>query len=150
MLPDTQKYNVILLAPASNCELTAETLTKHGSQIDGFRMFTMTDEFEKNDELVKVLYPHSLLYFVSGVVEGGFDVPLVGMSRFYDQGKFPDASFPAVATVRNFIGSDASRAVWSVNTSGYDGCRSASEKHGDFDNDKETLDSIIHILKTGF
>ena len=36
-------------------------------------MFTMTDENEKKDRLVPVIYPHSLLYLVSGVVEPEVD-----------------------------------------------------------------------------
>ncbi len=150
LLPDNQRYDVIFLAPASNCQLTADTLTQHRDKIGSFRMFTMTDHYEKKDELVKILYPHSLLYFVSGVVEGGFDVPLVGMERFYDEDDFPAADFPEVATVRDYIEADSDRAVWSVNNAGPDGHRSTSEKHGDFDNDLKTLESIEHILAQGF
>jgi hypothetical protein len=149
LLPSTQKYKVVFLAPASTCELTAETLTVHDDLISKFRMFTMTDGYEKQDQLVKILYPHSLLYFVSGVVEGGFDVPLVGMERYYHPGSYPKPSFPAVDTVRNYVASDPNRSVWSVNTTGVDGHRSASEKHGDFDNDSETLDSIATFLVCG-
>ncbi|RLA49166.1 MAG: hypothetical protein DRR42_15880 [Gammaproteobacteria bacterium] len=150
LLPENQRYDVIFLAPASNCQLTADTLTLHGSKIGNFRMFTMTDHYEKNDRLVKILYPHSLLYFVSGVVEGGFDVPIVGMARFYENDSFPDADFPAVATVRDYIEADSDRAVWSVNDAGPGGHRSASRKHGDFDNDPKTVESIEHILAQGF
>lgn len=146
VLPATQQFRVVFLAPASTCELTAGTLENHKSRISDFRMFSMTDEYEKKDQLVKVLYPHSLLYFVSGVVEGGFDVPLVGMERYYNQNEYPTDSFPGVATVRDYVQSDTNHAVWSVNTTGSSGHRSASEKHGDFDNDQETLNSIVHFL----
>lgn len=146
VLPPNQQFRVVFLAPASTCELTAATLEAHKSRISDFRMFTMTDEYEKKDQLVKVLYPHSLLYFVSGVVEGGYDVPLVGMERYYDQNEYPTAAYPGVATVRDYVQSDPNHAVWSVNTTGSSGHRSASEKHGDFDNDQETLNSIKHFL----
>jgi hypothetical protein len=150
LLPADQKYEVIFLAPASSCELTAATLVKHESKIEEFRMFTMTDDYEKKDQLVKILYPHSLLYFVSGVVEGGFDVPLVGMERYYDKAHYKADAFSAVETVRNYVNSVPSHAVWSVSSAGADGLRSASEKHGDFDNDQQTLESIAHMLAFGF
>ena len=42
----------------------------------------MTDELEQADRLIPVIYPHSLLYFVSGVLEDEADKPLLGMERY--------------------------------------------------------------------
>jgi hypothetical protein len=144
------KFDVIFLAPASTFEKTASTLCNHRERIGDFRMFAMEDAVEKKDRLIPILYPHSLLYFVSGVVEGGSDVPIVGMQRFYDAAHFPDAKFPAVKTVRDFVQVDPKHSVWSKTTGALEGLRSHSERHGDFDNDEVTLGSLRHILQQGF
>ena len=57
-----------------------------------FRMFTMTDDAERKDGLLPVVYPRSLLYFVSGLLETGPDGkgepgdPLVGLSTLLRPG----------------------------------------------------------------
>ncbi len=103
LLPADFTFEVLFLAPASTCNLTAKTFAAHQHRISNLRMFTMTDENEKKDQLAPVLYPHSLLYFASGVVEPEIDMPIVGMERFYDMKKFPKDQFPAVATVRDYM-----------------------------------------------
>ena len=69
VLPATFKFDVILMAPACRTECFADTLAHHGSRIRDFRCFTMSDDFETKDRLVPAIYPHSLLYFISGVLE---------------------------------------------------------------------------------
>jgi hypothetical protein len=150
VLPATVRYGIVFLAPASTFEKTAATLERHTDLISGFRMFTMTDANERRDRLVPVIYPHSLLYFVSGVVEPVADTPIVGMERYYDDLYYPGDTFPAVRTVRDFILGADDRAVWSVTEEGPQGLRSASLRHGDFDNDSVTLDSVAHILAGEF
>jgi hypothetical protein len=147
LLPAEFVFDVVYLAPAATMKLTAATLADHGARIRNFRMFTMTDENEKKDVLVPILYPHSLLYFVSGVVEPEKDMPLTGMNRFYDAARFPDEEFPDSAAVRAYIAGD--RAAWSV-SDGPAGRRTAALKHGDFDNETNTIASLQHILLNGF
>ena len=96
IFPTQIKFDVIFLAPASTCQLLAETLSRYRHRLDGFRMFTMTDENERADRLVPVLYPHSLLYFVSGVVEPDADTPIVGMQRYFDAEDYEPGEFPQV------------------------------------------------------
>jgi hypothetical protein len=150
LLPACQRFSVVFLAPAAKFEVTAATLDAYRDRIDSFRMFTMKDDLEREDPLVKVLYPHSLLYFICGVLEGAGDVPVVGMARFYDQDRFPDEQFPDIATVRRYVEADAARVVWSVSEEGPVGRRSSARRHGDFDDDGPTLRSLEHILHTGF
>ncbi|WP_395373095.1 hypothetical protein [Marinicella sp. W31] len=147
MLPPEYTFEVIFLAPASTFRLTAETIRDFRHRISSFRMFTMTDENEKKDRLVPVLYPHSLLYFVSGVVEAEVDMPIVGMQRFYDAQHFKDDKFPDVKEVRDYLNGISHSKVWSVTEDAGHGLNSAALKHGDFDNDVITLESLNHMIK---
>lgn len=150
VLPDTFKFDVIYLAPASTFRLTSETVSQFKHRISGLRMFTMTDENEKKDQLVPVLYPHSLLYFVSGVVEPEVDMPIIGMERFYDTTKFSPGKFPAISNVKNYINTVPNSMVWSVTSSAGAGLNSASKSHGEFDNEQATLASVSHIIAHGY
>jgi pimeloyl-ACP methyl ester carboxylesterase len=151
-LPSEVQFGVVFEAPASTCAKTAETLAQHRARIANFRMFTMSEAYELDDKLVPVIYPHSLLYFVSGVVEFEADAPLVGMARFYEANHFPPGGFPDVATVRDFVAESTGHAVWSVTEdTAPAGQRSHAEGHTEFDDDdEETLESVKHILREGF
>ena len=149
-LPENFKFEIIYLAPAVTFQLAAKTFEKYHSRVSAIRMFTMTDKYEKQDKLVPVLYPHSLLYFVSGVVESDVDMPILGMERFYDTAKFPDRKFPNVAKVRNYMKEFSGAFVWSVNKGDTPGFNSESVKHGNFDNDETTLNSVAHLIRNGF
>jgi hypothetical protein len=149
-LPANVTFGIIFLAAASRFEKTAKTIQDHQARIRATRSFGMKDDVEKADRLVPVLYPHSLLYFVSGVVEGDEDVPLVGMQRFYDPAHFPTSNFADVEQVRAFLDGQTHGNVWSTVQNAGAGLDSLSGKHGDFDNDLVTLASIRDMIKSGF
>jgi len=144
-------YDVVFLAPACRAEDFADVLRDHGPRIRGFRTFGMQDGVEQQDRLVSVIYPRSLLYFVSGVVEGDADVPILGMHRYITERQVFDATgFPKLEAARTFLASGAkSRAVWSIVEGGI-GLSSAAVAHGDFDDDIKTLDSLSSILTAGY
>ena len=151
MLPETVRFGVVYEAPAATLAKVAQTVERHASRIDGFRMFTMADTYERTDRLVPVLYPHSLLYFVSGVVEPDADTPLVGMHRFYDVSRFPDNDYPAIKTVRDYV-DQANGVAWSVtaNTAPL-GWQSTATTHTAFDReDSATLSSVKEIIMNGY
>ena len=153
LIPGGFKFDIVLLAPASTFELTTDTLVKHKNRISNIRMFTMDDSYEKADILVKkipILYPHSLLYFVSGVVEDESDMPIIGMQRFYDDNIFTAAKFPKVDKFRKYMMNINDSISWSVETTKGPGKQTAATSHGDFDNDPTTLLSLKHIIKNGF
>lgn len=150
LIPAGFKFDIVLLAPASTFDLTVNTFIPHQSLIGGFRMFTMTDQNEKADCLVPVLYPHSLLYFVSGVVEPDADTPVIGMQRFYDSAHYDGAKFHKVEEFRQMITNITNGIVWSVATGGGVGLETKALKHGDFDNDSATLSSVQQIIQNGF
>ncbi len=143
-------YDVVFLAPACTFDDFGSVLQTHPQYVRRFRSFCMRDDLEQQDRLVPVVYPRSLLYFVSGVVEGGEDVPILGMRRYIDNTQtFDPAGFPHVGAIRSFLAQDATRAVNSITDDG-PGRKSASTKHGDFDNDVDTMDSLGAILNQGF
>jgi len=151
-LPPEIKFDVAFLAPACTFDMLAGTLKTAAGRINGIRSFAMKDELEKADHVVPklpIIYPHSLLYFVSGVVEDEADKPIVGMQRFFTGAKpFNSDRFPSVQECRSFFGQKPDRTIWSVQSSGK-GCNSRSKHHTDFDEDPDTLESLSHIISQG-
>jgi hypothetical protein len=146
---DFRVRNVVFLAPACRFEHFEQVLTARESTFDRFRMFTMTDEYESKDVLVPFVYPRSLLYFVSGVLEADdagdsiYDAPIVGMQRYFSKADVYDG--PEFKLVRDFVVSDDSRAVWSVADRGA-GFASGATSHATFDEDPEVLRSVQHLI----
>jgi len=151
----TTPIQVVFLAPAITCQRFAEALDHHETtSLRDFRMFAMRDAREKEDQLIKPLYTRSLLYFVSGLLEGDvvdgswegtLDMPLVGMERFYTVAAFSDD--PQVKRVWRFLNAKPNRMVWSQAEGAGAGLNSDSQHHGDFDNDESTLKSLVEIIR---
>ena len=127
-----------------------ETISNHGDRIRDIRTFGMKDNLEKVDGIVPVLYPASLLYFVSALLEGtdndAIDKPIVGMQRYYADKK-PFNTNQDIIKVKEFM---AGKTYWSECDEG-DGKASKSHKHGDFDVEgMPTMESVKHIIRNGF
>jgi hypothetical protein len=151
MLPNDIKFDIVLLAPACTFKFFSETLTICQNRIANIRIYGMQDERELNDILVTSqpwLYPSSLLYFVSGVLEDESDMPLLGMQRYHS-----DAAPYTMPEVQDSLGylrnGRKQPTVWSLANSG-DGLNSDSRSHGAFYNDTATLDSVLYIIENGF
>lgn len=92
---DPEQFNVesiIFLAPACNFELFTAKLIPHANRINKLRIFTMSDTYERLDPLIKLMpavYPHSLLYLVSGLFEDKPDTPLLGLARHLEREGIP-------------------------------------------------------------
>lgn len=162
LLPPDVRFDLVLLAPACTTRKLGSLLETYRHRIGEMRLFGMKDEVERRDHLVpqsfinridgwtlgaanalKYLYPHSLLYFVSGICEDGPDMPLVGLQRHH-----ASTYHASNAAVVAYFGAQPDRTVWSI-ANGGDGLNSASERHGDFDDDAATLDSLGHIAANG-
>lgn len=144
------KFNLIFLAAAESYQGFASLLANHAQRIAHFRAFAMTDKWEQEDGIVPLLYPASLLYFVSGVLEDEVDKPLIGMQRFLNVKAFNNAAnFPDIASVRTFFQSTDKTLIFSPSDDA-EGCRSQANSHGGFDDDEQTLQSIRHILLNGY
>jgi len=149
-LPADIRFDTIFSAPAVRFDLFADTLVHHADRIRGFRTFGMSDELEQSDKLLGILYPRSLLYLVSGILEREVDCPLVGMQRYYSKtNHFDQDSNSSIKRVIDYLDADRNRSVWSSSDRG-PGLSSRSIRHGDFDNDPATLSSLQTILQRGF
>lgn len=162
-LPAGFKFDIILLAPAVSFARFSACMAANEKWVGGVRLFGMKDEVELKDAMAqgglgtfaRLVYPHSLLYFVSGLLEDEVedkpDHPILGMQRFYERKDvFGATDFPEVEQARRFFAGPPQRcAVWSEVHDG-DGLASASKAHGDFDNDKDTLASVQWLLRNGF
>lgn len=146
------KFDIVLLAPANTHELADRTLTQRAARIRALRMFAMKDELERDDGLLgddwkKAFYPSSLLYFVSGLLEDKVDEPLMGMRRFLNLSTiFCAPDYVESDRVRTWLAANSDRTVWSDTAGNDPGKNSQSRKHGNFDNDLETLASLAWIV----
>lgn len=144
----SEPVNVVLLAPACTFGHLSGGL-RHQDLIKRFRLFTMADTAEQRDHLVQGLYPRSLLYLVSGLLErdaGGRSVhlPVVGMQRYHDT-RF--ASLDGVRTVQEYLAAQTDRVVLSPTpATALEGLRAAALRHGAFDEDADVLASIRKLV----
>lgn len=146
VLPEDRRFDIVLLAPACGFDLADQTLARVSRRIRRLRVFAMRDDHERVDRLLPGVYSRSLLYLVSGVFEPEPDWPLLGMERFHtDARPFTAGAFPQVDAVRSALGEIPDSLVWSIAADG-DGLASNAVRHGDFDDDHATLESVQHII----
>ncbi|RWQ45534.1 MAG: hypothetical protein EOS82_24580 [Mesorhizobium sp.] len=148
-LPKDLKFEIVLLAPACTFKLLDDTLTLAPNRISKFRCFAMSDELEQKDGLIARVYPRSLLYFVSGVLENEPDEPLVGMHRFHTrENPFDDAAFPNIKRVLDSLQGNKDGWVWSLSSAGC-GLNTECTTHGGFDDERTTVESLIYFIQHG-
>ena len=148
-LPADIRFNVIFIAPACTFDLLADTIKAASNRISALRVFGMDDQREREDALLPILYPSSLLYFVSGVLESESDTPLVGMARFYN-GVYEATKFPSLGYARSApLLQSKSALVWAL-ASGGDGLNCDMRKHGEWPKAEATLKSVQYIVKNGY
>lgn len=141
---DFRFRRIVFLAPAC-------TFTDFAAVVDGwdhlwerFRMFTMNDAAERRDRLVPLVYPHSLLYFVSGLLERDAEgrseagKPVVGLQRWV-QG--PASELAELTAVRAYLTAQRDQIVWSP-IDGGPGLSAGAEQHGAFDEDPQVHASL--------
>jgi hypothetical protein len=144
-LPADLTFEVVLLAAACSFDLLAETLRVAKERIVRLRLFAMRDSLEIADQLLPPIYNRSLLYFVSGLAEDDVDLPLVGMERYH---KEPFVSRKAIRSVLDAAAAHTNAWIWSRAEGGL-GLATLSTSHGDFDDDPQTLASVVHLVATG-
>lgn len=139
--------HVFFLAPACRSDLFFAEIVEHPERYARFRSFTMQDAFEKQDRLLGPVYPRSLLYFISGVLEPDVDTPIAGMERYLSGQKPYDDSM--LNGIRGFLLTpDGSRLVLSkTDPAAPAGSRSESTSHGGFDDDDATRGSLRVLIR---
>jgi hypothetical protein len=138
--------NLFLLAPAVRSDLFAEVIDSCGTQIGRCRMVTMDDEHERRDAVLGhdkgYIYPSSLLYLVAGLFEkkdakAYADAPLLGMQRFANVDWLDPAERGDADKIAAFFQQPGKDIVHSPSPD-----ISSAIRHGDFDDDPETLASV--------
>ena len=146
---DFRLKNLILLAPAVDYSLFDRMLNRHSELIENLRMFALTDSLEAGYWEVPGVYPRSLLYLVSGLLERDSDgdsvpdMPLVGMQRYFSNDDV--YNMPEVERVRRFLAEPGqNRIVWAVCEVG-PGMSSDAKKHGAFDDAPPETNTMLHV-----
>ena len=157
---DLRFKNLLLMAPACDFALFASVLGA-ASSFENVRLFALREALESGYWEVPAIYPRSLLYLVSGAFEveagleqtGAFDLPLVGMERYYTLPKvYPQEE---VDRVRRFFAENMERRqVWSVDPR-IDGLGCDAKRHGEFFLDADwkptaAMNSVLFVLSKGW
>jgi hypothetical protein len=137
--------NLIFLAPACTVQLFSDQVVSHPNRFSNFRMFAMADELETKDQLMPLVYPRSLLYLVSGILEKEEDEPLAGM-EVHTRGASPYDQQVLLDVSRFLREAGKNRLVLSITSGAGPGLNSASTRHGDFDDDQQTQESLQKII----
>jgi hypothetical protein len=135
--------SLALLAPAVRIDLFKSHLLpriKDGA-VKRFEMYTMNEEAEKDDDLIEPIgipiYGKSLLYLVSGAFEPEEDAGILGLDeRFRNDGEITGLFAPVGPHRLEF--SHARGKPHNPATK--------ARKHGCFDNDEATLQSVLRTI----
>jgi hypothetical protein len=138
-------HNIVFLAPAATSDLLYREVVLRPERFDQFRMFTMDDDYESKDVLVPFVYPRSLLYLVSGIMEDKADTPICGMQRFLSGATPYDE--PSLIAVRAFLQKDNRIVLSKTTDAAAEGLRCAALKHGCFTEDQLTRESVKAVLR---
>jgi hypothetical protein len=147
-LPPDLKVDVVFVAPACTFRLFKQMLKNAGDRIAGMRLFGMGDGHERKNALVPVVYPSSLLYFVSGVIEDEPDMPLLGMQRYYEA-PYDAPGFEDLDEVKKFRLLTLQHAYAWADTTGADGVNCDMTTHGGWAGAPQTLSSVLYLIRKG-
>jgi hypothetical protein len=152
------RFDVASLAPAVPYT-TFERALRTG-RIGHFRMFTMDDAHERDDHLTELdaisektkgIYPLSLLYFISGVLNTYPDYPLLGMQRYISDPRYTTGNAtmrnPVIIDVKARLAQDPRFLALSPGPNPPSaGMQACAVHHGDFDGDPQTVQSIKYLV----
>ena len=108
---------------------------EHG--VDALTVYTMRRDFERDDGCAGI-YRKSLLYLVSGACEADHDTPLLGL----EDSLRADRSLAALFGLGQ-AGAGRAGVVWSRSELSDGNNASRAVRHGDFDNDASTMNSVM-------
>jgi hypothetical protein len=148
------QFDLIFIAPAVTFQLLNQTLTACSTRVRRMRIFGMDDRREIANALVPAvpfLYPASLLYFVSGILEDEADKPLLGMQRFYSGvSPYDSAGTPDVVGLTQLPELTKPYAEnWARSNFGQ-GCATDQATHGGLEQAPILMVSVQNIVQKGF
>lgn len=149
-LPEDVQFDVIFLGASMTMKDFAEILKVHKNRIANFRQFGLGDFAESNDKALSYLYPRSVLYLISGLLEDKADEPLVGMERYY-RGTDPymRSKNESLKVVGDFTDAVENSLIWST-ADGGDGLNTDANAHDELYAGETTLQSVRHLVEKGF
>jgi hypothetical protein len=149
VMPADFAVEVALIAPACTFTVFADAIGTAASRIAKLRIFGQGDSYEIKNAIAGPLYPASLLYFISGVLEDESDEPVLGMQRYYTLPIYNSADFPEIGSVEAFAPLKVPRDfAWSDIVQGA-GANCDMHTHGCWQQAPETMASILSIVAGG-
>ena len=135
-----------LFAPACTVDLFRAKILKYskpapGAGVGAITIFNLDDSTERNDS-VGPIYCKSLLYLVSEAFERKKGTKLLGMDKFIERDQVIMTGLP------NKKSSNHCTKIYSNNSTKVS-LESASKTHGGFDDDEQTLNSMLRIIRGG-
>jgi hypothetical protein len=141
---------MILIAPAARIELCNELMKGDTSFAKRITLFALSDELEIHDTLIKIIYPSSLLYFVSGLLEEKEnDAMILGMQRFWlDEFVLSDSD--EIKSVKKLFSNSANaKVVFSpTEINAPAGSKNSGTGHSQIDNDPMVQESIKFLIES--
>lgn len=132
-----------LMAPAITTDLFRKTIGKMAASgtCPLPDIYMMSDTGERDDDVGP--YGKSLLYLISNAFEGKRETPLLGMSRFL-RDRQEDRN--AAVVDRELEALLAGQLIVAGESAGRLGLLSRSDSHGGFDNDPDTMNSVLRRI----
>lgn len=159
MLPANAQFDVVLLAPAATFDFWHSHSDTISRRVRRLRLFALSDEVERSYWEVPLVYRGSLLYLVASLFErkegqtfdpATADVPILGMARYHSaESPYDAAPLSAVLAQLKKYGEPVwVRGLQSGKSlpAGTAGAWSEAQRHGDFDDDPRTRESLAHLL----
>lgn len=160
VLPESVRLQVALLAPAATTAHFATAMDSGKSMVQRTRVFTMKDDFEQADRLLGAVYPRSLLYLVSGILERDGDrsavTPLLGLARYLGQeandertkrvNNSPTGTASRIRDVQGWFGPQNTLVLSPTGPAAPEGFRAGAVRHDHFDQDPLVLESLVHMI----
>jgi hypothetical protein len=136
---DIPVKSLTLMAPACTIGLFNSNYVPHLGMVEQMNVFTLTDAAERGDTVTSA-YHKSLLYLVSESFETKRRSPLLGMEKFLSQDQ------PLKNTLGTRVELGETVISYTRNGTGNIDLASESQTHGGFDNDEDTMNSILRII----
>jgi hypothetical protein len=149
VMPADFTVEVALIAPACTFSVFADAIGTAASRVARLRIFGQGDSYEIKNAIAGPLYPASLLYFISGVLEDQSDEPVLGMQRYYMLPVYDEADFPEIGAAETFAPLKLPHGfAWSDIVQGA-GANCDMHTHGGWQQAPETMASILSIVAGG-